>query len=125
MYVCIYTHVCICIYVCVYTPHLPLKEGMTTHSSILAWRIPKDKGAWWATVHGVTKSQPRPRIVADHSFFIRSSVSGHLGCFHVLAVVNSAAVNSAGHASLGAMFFSGYMSRSGIAGSNGSSVFIF
>ena len=34
----------------------PLEEGMATHSSILAWRIPMDKGAWWATVHGVTKS---------------------------------------------------------------------
>ena len=28
----------------------PLEEGMATHSSILAWRIPKDRGAWWATV---------------------------------------------------------------------------
>ena len=34
-----------------------LKERMVTHSSILAWRIPKDKGAWWATVHGVAKSR--------------------------------------------------------------------
>ena len=35
----------------------PLEEGMVTHSSILAWRIPMDRGAWWATVHGVSKSQ--------------------------------------------------------------------
>ena len=35
----------------------PLEEGTAAHSSILAWRIPMDKGAWWATVHGVTKSQ--------------------------------------------------------------------
>ena len=34
----------------------PLEEGMATHSSILAWRIPMDRGAWWATVHGVAKS---------------------------------------------------------------------
>ena len=34
----------------------PLEEGMATHSSILAWRIPVDRGAWWATVHGVVKS---------------------------------------------------------------------
>ena len=33
----------------------PLEEGMATHSSILAWRIPKDRGAWWATVHGVAR----------------------------------------------------------------------
>ena len=35
----------------------PLEEGMATHSRILAWRIPMDRGAWWATVHGVTKNQ--------------------------------------------------------------------
>ena len=34
----------------------PLKEEMATHSSILAWRIPMDRGAWQATVHRVTKS---------------------------------------------------------------------
>ena len=33
----------------------PLEEGMATHSSILAWRIPY-RGAWWATVHGVAES---------------------------------------------------------------------
>ena len=32
-------------------------EGMATHSSILDWRIPMDTGAWWATIHGVAKSQ--------------------------------------------------------------------
>ena len=37
----------------------PLEEEMATHSSILAWRIPMDRGAWWATVHGVTESQTR------------------------------------------------------------------
>ena len=37
----------------------PLKEGMATLSSILAWRIPMDRGAWRATVYGVTKSQTR------------------------------------------------------------------
>ena len=36
----------------------PLEEEMATHSSILAWRIPCT-GAWWATVHGVTKSRTR------------------------------------------------------------------
>ena len=35
----------------------PLEEGMATHSWILAWRIPMDRGAWKATVHGVTKSR--------------------------------------------------------------------
>ena len=34
----------------------PLEKGMATHSSILAWRIPMDRGAWQATVHGIAKS---------------------------------------------------------------------
>ena len=34
----------------------PLEEGMATHSCILAWRVPMDRGAWRATVHGVAKS---------------------------------------------------------------------
>ena len=33
----------------------PLEKGMATYSSILAWKI-QDRGAWWATVHGVAKS---------------------------------------------------------------------
>ena len=37
----------------------PLEKGMETDSSILAWRIPMDEGAWQATVHGVTKSWTR------------------------------------------------------------------
>ena len=34
----------------------PLEEGMATYSSVLAWRIPNDRGAWWATIHGIAKS---------------------------------------------------------------------
>ena len=34
----------------------PLDEGMVTHSSILVWRIPMDRGAWWAIVHAAAKS---------------------------------------------------------------------
>ena len=34
----------------------PLEEGMAIHSSIFAWRVPTDRGAWWATVHTVSKS---------------------------------------------------------------------
>ena len=55
-----------------------------------------------------------------HSFFIKSSVDGHLNCFHVLAVGNTAAVNNGTHASLSVLVSSGYMPRSGIAGSYGS-----
>ena len=35
----------------------PLEKGMATHSSILVWRIPMDRGDWWATVHEITNSQ--------------------------------------------------------------------
>ena len=48
-----------------------------------------------------------------------SSVDGHLGCFHVLAIVNSAAMNNGLHVSLSILVSSAYMPRSGIAGSYG------
>ena len=54
-----------------------------------------------------------------HNFFIHLSVDGHLGCFHVLAVVNSAAMNNGVHVSFSILVSSGYMPRSGIAGSYG------
>ena len=57
-----------------------------------------------------------------HVFLIHSSVDGHLGCFRILAVVNSAAVNIGVHVSFWIMFFFGCMPRSGIAGSYGSSI---
>ena len=60
-----------------------------------------------------------------HIFFIYSSVSGHLGCFHVLATVNSAAVNIGMHVSFRVIVLSSYIPRSGIAGSYGSSIFHF
>ena len=44
----------------------PLEKEMATHSSIPAWRIPMDRGAWQATVYGVTKSQMR-LSTAQHS----------------------------------------------------------
>ena len=34
----------------------PLEKEMATHTSIFAWKIPMDRGAWWATVHRVAKS---------------------------------------------------------------------
>ena len=52
-----------------------------------------------------------------HIFFIHSSVDGHSGCFHVLAIVNSTARNIGVHVSFRTMFFSACMPRSGIAGS--------
>ena len=54
-----------------------------------------------------------------HSFFVHLSVDGHLGCFHVLSIVNSAAMNNGISVSLSILVFSEYMPRSGIAGSYG------
>ena len=54
-----------------------------------------------------------------HNFFIHSSVDGHLDCFHALAIVNSAAMNNGMRVSLSILVSSGYMHRSGIAGSYG------
>ena len=55
-----------------------------------------------------------------YNFFIHSSVDGHLGCFHVLAIVNSATRSSGIHVSFSTLVPSGYMPRHGIAGSYGS-----
>ena len=46
----------------------PLEEDMATHSSILAWGIPMDRGAWRATVHGVTESDMAERISTAFNF---------------------------------------------------------
>ena len=79
---------------------------------------------------------PPPRIIlfmaeqhsivhTSHFFFMHSSVNGHLSCFHVLAIVNSAAMNTGVHVSFRTTFFSSYMPRCRIAGSDGSSIFSF
>ena len=52
-----------------------------------------------------------------HNFFIHSSVDGDLGCFHVLAIVNSAAMNNGIHVLI--LVSSGSVPRSGISGSYG------
>ena len=54
-----------------------------------------------------------------YHYFIHFSVDGHLGCFHVLAIVNSAVVNIGVHVSFSILVSSGYMPRSGKAGSYG------
>ena len=60
-----------------------------------------------------------------HRFLIHSSADGHRGCFCVLAMINSAAMNIGVHMSLSDLVSSVYMPRSGIAGSYGSSISSF
>ena len=61
----------------------------------------------------------------NHSFLIHSSADGHLGCSHVLAIINSAAMNTGVHMSLSDLVSSVCMTRSGIAGSYDSSIYSF
>ena len=57
-----------------------------------------------------------------HSFLIHSSADRHLGCFHVLAIINSAEINTGVHVSLSVLVSSVCVPRSGISGSYGSSI---
>ena len=60
-----------------------------------------------------------------HCFLIHSSIERHLGCFHVLAIVNSAVMNTGGHVSLSILVSLVCMPSSGIAESYGSSISSF
>ena len=59
-----------------------LEDGMATHgnhSSILTWRIPMDRGAWWATVHRVAKSQTRLKWLNTHTHSVCVGVCSNEG----------------------------------------------
>jgi len=62
-------------------------------------------------------------IYTPHPLY--SSVDGHLGCLHVLVIVNSSAINTGVHVSFQIRVFSGYMPKSGIAGFYGNAIFSF
>ena len=82
---------------------------MTTHSSSLAWRIPGtgEPGGCCLWGHSesdtteATQQQQQYSIVCMyHSFLFHSPANGHLGCFHVLAIINSAVMNIGVHMAL-------------------------
>ena len=54
----------------------PLEEGMATHSSILAWRIPMDRGAWLSTIQRITKNQTWLRQLSMHNSRLGHSSNG-------------------------------------------------
>ena len=53
----------------------PLAEGMATHSNILAWRIPMDRGVWWTTVRKFTKSQTQLKRLSTHTHTLHFSAT--------------------------------------------------
>ena len=85
----------------------------------------------WGRTESVTteatwqQQQQYSTVYIHYIFFIHSSVDGHVGCFHVLAIVNSAPINILVHVSFWILVLSGYIPRSGITGSGGNSSFSF
>ena len=88
----------------------------TERPGVLGFMGSQRVGHDWATELNWTEYST---VYMYHNFFIHSSVSGDLGCFHVLAIVNSAAMNKCIHVSFSILVSSGYMPRSGTAGSYG------
>ena len=79
----------------------PLEEGMATHTSTLAWRIPMDRGAWRATVHGVQRVATNTfTISAIYSqkthFFLKYSVSGNAFPSHTQSATTGGTLNLCG-----------------------------
>ena len=87
---------------------------LTGRSGVLWFMRLQRVGHDWATELNWTEYSI---VYMYHKFFIHSSVDGHLGCFHVLAIVNSAAMNNRIHLSFSSLIPSGCMPRSRIAGS--------
>ena len=61
----------------------PMEESMVTQASILVWRIPMDRGAWWATVLGVTKSQTWLSNKAQHTKYFSPQIFNYFGEFTI------------------------------------------
>ena len=145
------------IFVFLWFPSLSMiiREGNGNPLQCSCLENPRDRGASWAALYGVTQSRTRLKrlssssnsmiitrsihvaangiilffsvaeyysivyIYTYHIFFIHSSVNGHVVCFHVLAIVNSAAMQIGVHVSFWIIVFSGCIPRSRISGSYG------
>ena len=102
-------------------------DGWMASLTQWTWVWVNSRSWWWTGRPGVLQFMGSQRVRHDwatelnwteysivyiyHNFFIHSSVNGHLGCFHVLAVVNSAAMNSGIHVSFSSLVSSGYVPR--------------
>ena len=53
-----------------------LEEDMATHCSIRAWRIPTNRGAWWATVHGAAESYMTEQLSTLYILFLKQVLNG-------------------------------------------------
>ena len=103
------------------------------HLSFSFWLTPlsmRVSGSIHVAVNGIILSflwlSSIPLCIYIHHFFlIQSPVNGHLGCLHVLAIVNSATVNMQVHVSFSGQVLSRYMPKSGVGGSHGSSTYGF
>ena len=116
-------------------------DGWMSSLTRWTWVWVNSGSLWWTARPGVLRFIRSQRVGHDwatklnwteysimymyHNFFIHSSVDGHLVCFHVPAILNSAAINSGINVSFSVLAFSGYMPRCGIAGSNVSSISSF
>ena len=113
---------------------------MATHSSVIAWRIPgmgkpsglpsmgsHRVGHDWSDLAAAAAAVVFYYTYTYRIFFIHSSVSGYLGCLHIMAIINSAAINIGVHVSfwIKVFIFSVYIPRIGIGGSYGNSTFNF